>query len=942
MIKKYPRGSEWRRWDLHIHTPASALSNSFESWDTYISAIEEQSEVSVVGATDYASIEGYKKLWKEKNENGRLQNIIKIFPNIEFRITPSTNKGKGINLHLILNPDSEGHIDRIEDSLGRLTFSFDGEKFPCTQAGITRLGRRFKPEITSDRKAFVEGANQFKVSIETIKEWYQSEPWILRNSIVVVANSSSDGASGIQHDDGLAATRREIYRFSHAIFSSRPADRAYFFGLGPDEKTKVVSQLGSLKPCIHGSDAHREADLFRPDQNRYCWIKADPTFDGLRQVTFEPESRVAIQETHPDKKVGYEIIDEVQFIDESQKDLFQTGPIQLNPGLNSIIGGKSSGKSLLLYKISKTANREETEKKRYLAGASDYSEFESESNFDFIVRWRDGTTQSIRDSGEQKPVTYIPQLYINKLAEKDGRNQLNELVEEIIYQNEGVKDKAEAIFLKRDQINEKISVSITKLVTLRSQYSTAKKDLEKTGSIKSVEQEILRIKTEIDRIQRSSGFTAEESRLYEKLSLRASIIDQRRSALEDLKSSLMVLEKDISEELASVSSGSRLFDGAVLSSKNSVVRNIVVQFRQGVNDLRSQSSILVRSEMARIDRLIERIELNKVKASDSLKLFLPKIKSQTELKVLQESLKREESRLKKTIEAKAKLDRILSQGKSAREKLNEYYAELYESYKELVLLFNEATSIDSESIKLEASVAFDNDKFDSFINCFDGRGSLSGILGDSIDSDNRYWFDQDRHLESVFDMEEKIRDFGKIQAKVKKSADEESLLRNLLQDNFFVSFNLRYNNDDIISMSPGKRGLVLLHLLLHLSNSSHPILIDQPEDNLDNRTVYNELRDFIRERKEKRQIIMVTHNANMVVSTDSECVIVANQAGQQHDMENEKFRFEYVSGSIECSFYDQSADSLLNKFGIREHICEVLEGGQLAFEERERKYAFNA
>jgi ABC-type sulfate/molybdate transport systems ATPase subunit len=125
-----------------------------------------------------------------------------------------------------------------------------------------------------------------------------------------------------------------------------------------------------------------------------------------------------------------------------------------------------------------------------------------------------------------------------------------------------------------------------------------------------------------------------------------------------------------------------------------------------------------------------------------------------------------------------------------------------------------------------------------------------------------------------------------------------------------------------------------------LSNSSHPILIDQPEDNLDNRTVYNELRDFIRERKERRQIIMVTHNANMVVSTDSECVIVANQAGQQHDMENEQFRFEYVSGAMECTFFEPDAPSLLKKFGIREHICEVLEGGQLAFEERERKYAF--
>ena len=53
-----------------------------------------------------------------------------------------------------------------------------------------------------------------------------------------------------------------------------------------------------------------------------------------------------------------------------------------------------------------------------------------------------------------------------------------------------------------------------------------------------------------------------------------------------------------------------------------------------------------------------------------------------------------------------------------------------------------------------------------------------------------------------------------------------------------------------------------------------------------------------------------------------------------------QFRFEYVSGAMECTFFEPDAPSLLKKFGIREHICEVLEGGQLAFEERERKYAF--
>jgi len=77
-----------------------------------------------------------------------------------------------------------------------------------------------------------------------------------------------------------------------------------------------------------------------------------------------------------------------------------------------------------------------------------------------------------------------------------------------------------------------------------------------------------------------------------------------------------------------------------------------------------------------------------------------------------------------------------------------------------------------------------------------------------------------------------------------------------------------------------------------------PILIDQPEDNLDNRTVYTDLKDFIKAKKLNRQIIMVTHNANLVVATDVEQIIVANQDGKDNSG-NKKFRFEYVTGALE-------------------------------------------
>ena len=87
----WPRGSEWRRWDLHIHTPESRLGDSFvgTSWEDYLTALEQAaaaSKISVIGVTDYMTIDGYEKLYVEKSDNSRLSTVDLLIPNIEFRI----------------------------------------------------------------------------------------------------------------------------------------------------------------------------------------------------------------------------------------------------------------------------------------------------------------------------------------------------------------------------------------------------------------------------------------------------------------------------------------------------------------------------------------------------------------------------------------------------------------------------------------------------------------------------------------------------------------------------------------------------------------------------------------------------------------------------------------------------------------------------------------
>lgn len=84
-----------------------------------------------------------------------------------------------------------------------------------------------------------------------------------------------------------------------------------------DNEETIIKKYGSLKPCIHGSDAHTNDKIFEPSQNKYCWIKADPTFNGLCQLLYEPEQRVRISQTKPEVKADYQVIDRVEIEDES-------------------------------------------------------------------------------------------------------------------------------------------------------------------------------------------------------------------------------------------------------------------------------------------------------------------------------------------------------------------------------------------------------------------------------------------------------------------------------------------------------------------------------------------------------------------------------------------------------------------------------------------------
>ena len=93
---------------------------------------------------------------------------------------------------------------------------------------------------------------------------------------------------------------------------------------------------------------------------------------------------------------------------------------------------------------------------------------------------------------------------------------------------------------------------------------------------------------------------------------------------------------------------------------------------------------------------------------------------------------------------------------------------------------------------------------------------------------------------------------------------------------------------------------------------------------------------FSEEKKKYRQIIIVSHNPNLVVGADSEQVIVANQEGS--DSKNKSKKFEYISGGIENTYENEDESCYLYCKGIKQHICDILEGGEESFKKRQHKY----
>ena len=450
--------------------------------------------------------------------------------------------------------------------------------------------------------------------------------------------------------------------------------------------------------------------------------------------------------------------------------------------------------------------------------------------------------------------------------------------------------------------------------------------LREKGDKKGIKAEIDNLTKRIEELNKGIGVSDEELKQFQENKNKITDIEQ---CVKLFGNDLSIL-KELKEQSILVSDYSEKFIDLSTDVKNSL-SGIFQELKTKIDE---EWKNKISNEEATLSRKIEeqRNSLNSIQNSELFKKCKQNEGDNKELNDAEAKLKEENGKLKDFEAIEKQLE---ERNKLKKEKI-ESIVSSHISYKTNIQELVEELKIKHDDVEIKTTFCLTNTKLKSFLeNRLNQRG-----------------FERQDYIKSLVDnypneTETKCREFLckalNEEIEYKNYNSNQSVVTEFFATNWFdYSFDLTYQNDTFSQMSDGKKAFVVLKLLLEFSNKKCPILIDQPEDSLDNRAIYKDLVTYIRKKKTERQIILVTHNPNIVVGADAENVIVANHHGTDSLNEN-GMKFQYVNGSLEYTKkrpkdYDSKKHLVLASQGIREHVCEILEGGEKAFQEREKKY----
>ncbi|ORB50493.1 TrlF family AAA-like ATPase [Mycolicibacterium rhodesiae] len=967
-----PRGAVWRRWEPHIHTPGTAMEDRFgsTSMEQYLDAVEAADPgVESLGITDYLLTRRYEEVLAAKDA-GRLPNVGLLFCNIEIRLGIETKAGKPVNMHLLVSPDDPEHVQQINRFLSKLTFTFAKDTYCCTPDDLRRLGYAHDASIQDDEAALRAGVNQFKVNFDQLRALYDGTEWAQNNVLIAVAGSSNDGTAGLQDETAsFAATRKEIEAFAQIIFTATPKNIEFWRGAGVLSVEDLDKKYGGPKPCLHGSDAHSLAKVAQPDQDRRCWIKGSATFEALRQACLEPRTRVHIGPTPPETDTPYSIVS----VATPTLPWLTKHPQPINEGMVAIIGARGSGKTALADLIAHAGDSPHPieGEQSFLIRARPYL-----GSATVRAAWSDGAESDRRldqAPSDYAEVHYLTQQFVDRLCSSVAESdELLDEIKRVVFQahppesrlgadsfNALVQLRSSETQLAVQSLNQRldrlsqdllaernwymrragITKDLQKIKEELSKVDAARKQLIKPGGKERAEY-YSRLTTVISTRETTIQGLTRKRQAFTKLQIEAEryktqVFPQAVSDMQRAHGEALLTKEEWAKLLPSFADDPTTMLTAKQDEQSALIKVATDQasatptIAMTVEELGACSLEALRAEQKNVGEQIGTDQKNAQRLQQLAKLQATHEARRTQLEEDQARAEQSPARLEGILAERAKLyERFFELITEQCNILADLYAPLDAKL--------QGASNSANKLRLKVVRSVDVDKWAHDIEAlldlrkngeFRGRGALAEIAkedllpawqtGTAAEAATAMEAFRNRYNQALLDQSSVDREAAEYEQWIVDLAR-----RQYSTDHIHVHYSIEYEGVSITQLSPGTRGIVLLLLYLALDvEDARPLIVDQPEENLDPQSVYTELVALFRDARQRRQVIIVTHNANLVVNADVDQVIVASCTKHGGGQPPE---FTYISGGLEDS-------------AIRERVCKILEGGENAFKERARR-----
>lgn len=842
--------------------------------------------ISVLAVTDHNDVSSVPAFREAAKSRG-----VHVFPGFEL------SSSEGVHVLCIYPPESS------TDQLGRYLGSF----------GITTT----TPSSQLAAKGFAD-------ILHDVRD---------QGGVAIAAHATSDQGGLLKVMKGQA--RIHAWRCEHLLavqipgpIEDLPKDlRDIVENKNPDYRREHAADEHLAVAVVHAKDVVKPEDL--GDRAATCWIKmSQVSIEGLRQAFLDPGSRIRLN-----AKTGrLEPEEHIELVELGWQGGFLDGcTIRLNPNLNVLVGGRGTGKSTVVESL------------RAVLGLDPVGD-EARKAHEGIVRYvlRSGTRIVLRVRAHRPAVREytIERTLPNPPVVKDAQGNVSNLTPLEVMPRIEVFGQHEISELTRSR--EKLTRLLDRFVELDDALPRRKAELRR--ELEKNRRSLLDVRKEVHQIdERLAALPGleetlklfKDAGLEEKLKEQSLIVREERvlasiperlapfrGCLEDLKR-----ETPIDRAFLSPKALEDLPGKEILGRLNAVFERLDVELAACVASLdvalqrADEGIVAVRNDwssrraqvQAAYEKILRELQKSRVDGEEFIRLR----RQLEDLRPLRERKKQAQSLEKEQAERRRNL-------------LVDWENAKAEQFRSLDRAAKKVSQRLRDRVQVDVSAAGDREPLFEIL-----RDDVGGRLSEAIESLRQA---RDLSLTQLVEAcrtgsDEVTKCFGITPAQAARlaQADAEILMR-IEELDLPPTTTIRLNTapqgeppawQALEDLSTGQKATAVLLLLLLESDA--PLVVDQPEDDLDNRFITEGIVPRMREEKQRRQFLFSTHNANIPVLGDAELIIGLAASGEANGG-NARIAPEHM-GSID-------------DWPVRELVEEILEGGREAFERRRRKYGF--